>query len=1145
MKRSSVIVTFTAAMMALGLTGVRAQRRAGQDRAAVELFGGHAVVAGEVLVAFRRSPDLVRLRAEIDTLTDAYVGAGRLWHARSRSRNVSSLIAHLSTHSDVLYAEPNYIVYADDAPNDPRFPELWGLLNIGQIIGGIAGSPGADISAVAAWEGALGSRNTVVGVVDTGIDHTHPDLAGNIWSAPATFSVTIGGQRITCAAGTHGFNAITRSCDPFDDHFHGSHVAGTIGAVGNNGVGVAGVNWFASIMGLKFLSSNGSGTTADAINAIEFAVQAKAAFPSGGADVRVLSNSWAGGGFSQALLDEINRANQNEMLFVAAAGNSASNNDAVPTYPASYAAPNVVAVAATSNQDALASFSNYGANSVHLGAPGVQVLSTLPGGTYGYLSGTSMATPHVSGAAALLLSRCTANTAAVKSLLVNNVDRIPALSGMTITGGRLNLGRAIDACGPAGNTPPVVTLTDPSNGTTYSAPASLALRAAALDGQGAVTQVAFYAGTALIGIDTAPPFEFTWTDVVVGSYSVTAVATDNDGATSTSAAANIRVLPGPASLPFGGTAAPIPGIVEAEAFNEGGEGVAYHDLTAGNTGGQYRQTDVDIAAASDVGGGYALGWVSSGEWLAYRVLATATAEYRLDARVAAAGQGGKFHVEVDGTDVTGLMVVPNTGGWQSWQTISRTGIPLTAGPHLLLVVMDSNGASGYVGNLNYLRFTTPGINAPPSVQLTSPANGAKFGAPASVVLSANASDLDGSVTQVGFYAGPTLLAIDKTPPFTFSWNDVPAGDYSLTAIATDDAGAGATSGVVAVHVVLLPPSTPFGGTAAPIPGLIEAEKFDDGGEGIAYHDLTAGNTGGQYRQTDVDIATASDSGGGYTLGWVAAGEWLKYSVSVATAASYTLDARVASWGVGGAFHVEVDGVDATGQLVVPDTGGWQTWRSIVVFGIPLAAGPHVLRVVVETNGASGWLGNLNSLRWTVGGAAPPPSTPFGGAAAPIPGLIEAEKFDDGGEGIAYHDLTAGNTGGQYRQTDVDIATASDSGGGYTLGYVAAGEWLKYSVSVAATASYALEARVASAGQGGAFHVEVDGTDVTGPMVVPSTGGWQNWQTISRAEIPLTAGAHVLRVVIETNGSTGWWGNLNYLRWTSFTQSTSLTERPPR
>jgi subtilisin family serine protease len=948
-------------LVALGVAAVRAQRPTGPDRAATELFRGRAVAAGEVLVAFRRSPDLVRLRAELEVDNDAPVGAGFVWRAHSRNRAVSSLIADLANRSDVLYVEPNYIVYADTQPNDPRFPELWGLLNIGQIVSGISGTPGADISAVAAWDRALGSRNTVVGIVDTGIDYTHPDLAGNIWSAPASFGVTIGGQTITCAAGTHGFNAITRVCDPLDDHFHGTHVAGTIGAVGNNGVGVAGINWFANMMGLKFLSANGSGTVGDAINAIEFAIQAKAAFSSGGANVRVLSNSWAGSGFSQALLDEINRANQSEMLFVAAAGNSSTSNDAVPTYPASYAAPNVVAVAATDNQDALASFSNYGANSVHLGAPGVQVLSTLPGATYGYLSGTSMATPHVSGAAALLLSRCTANTAAIKSLLLNSVDRIPALSGVTITGGRLNLGRAIGACGPAGNTSPTVTLTNPSDGATFSAPASLVLHADAFDAQGSVS-VAFYAGTALIGIDAAPPFELTWTNPPVGTYPLTAVATDKDGAASTSPAVTIRVLPG--SQPFGGIAAPIPGIVEAENFNEGGEGVGYYDLTAGNTGGQYRQTDVDITTTTDVGGGYALGWVTSGEWLAYQVLASVTAEYTLDARVASDGQGGALHVEVDGTDATGRMVAPNTGGWQTWQTISHAGIHLTAGPHVLRVVIDSNGTTGYFANLNYLRLTTPGIDAPPSVRLTSPANGANYLAPAAVALSATASDVDGSVTQVAFYAGSTLLGIDTASPFTFSWNNVPPGDYSLTAVATDDAGVSATSAAVTVHVATPPSSTPFGGTAAPIPGLIEAENFDDGGEGVAYHDLSPGNTGGQYRQTDVDITTTSDVGGGFALGYVQGGEWLKYSVSVVAAGSYALNARVASSGAGGTFHVEVDGIDATGPLAVPNTGGWQSWQTISTGGIPLTAGPHVLRVVIDTNGSTGWLGNLNYLRWT-------------------------------------------------------------------------------------------------------------------------------------------------------------------------------------
>ena len=371
------------------------------------------------------------------------IGAGT--HVlRVAAGTVAQKIAKLKSHSSVRYAEPNYILYADAAPNDPSFGQLWGLQNTGQSINGVAGKPGADISATSAWDVSTGGTSTVVAVVDTGIDYTHPDLAANVWSAPAAFTVSIGGKTITCGAGTHGFNAITNTCDPFDDNSHGSHVSGTIGAVGNNSVGVVGVNWTARIMGAKFLSSSGSGTTAGAINAIEFTIQAKQAFGAG-ANVRVLSNSWGGGGFSQALLDEITRANTNNMLFVAAAGNNGTNNDTTPHYPSSYSAPNVVSVAATNNTDALASFSNYGATSVHLGAPGVDVLSTVPGG-YASYSGTSMATPHVSGAAALVLSSCALDTAALKSNILSNVDSISSLTGITVTGGRLNVNKAIRAC---------------------------------------------------------------------------------------------------------------------------------------------------------------------------------------------------------------------------------------------------------------------------------------------------------------------------------------------------------------------------------------------------------------------------------------------------------------------------------------------------------------------------------------------------------------------------------------------------------------------------------------------------------------------------------------------------------------------------
>src|SRR5437016_4639178 len=196
----------------------------------------------------------------------------------SSSKNVATLIGELSARPDVQYVEPNYIVRAIATPNDPYFSQLWGLHNTGQTILGQPGKPGADISAVEAWDISTGSRANVVAVVDTGIDYTHPDLMANVWSAPSQFSVTIAGATIVCAAGTHGFNAITRTCDPMDDHNHGTHVSGTIGAVGNNGVGVAGVNWTSSIMGIKFLDATGFGFTSDAVNAIEFAIQAKAAF---------------------------------------------------------------------------------------------------------------------------------------------------------------------------------------------------------------------------------------------------------------------------------------------------------------------------------------------------------------------------------------------------------------------------------------------------------------------------------------------------------------------------------------------------------------------------------------------------------------------------------------------------------------------------------------------------------------------------------------------------------------------------------------------------------------------------------------------------------------------------------------------------
>ena len=391
----------------------------------------------EVLVKFRaQAPGAIQQIVRDEDL-DMVKGVGGIdvLRLRSRSKDTDALIGRLRGRADVLYAEPNYVVYAIATPPDPSYGNLWAM---------------PKISAPQAWDTRTGSRDNVVAVVDTGIDYNHPDLAANVWSAPAPFTVNFsGGRSITCPAGSHGFNAVKETCDPMDDNDHGTHVSGTIGAV-SNGIGVVGVNWTASMMGIKFLAANGSGYTSDAVDGIEFAIQAKQKLGLG-ANVRVLSNSWGGGGFSQTLSDEIVKASSNGMLFVAAAGNGGSNNDATPSYPASYTAPNVISVAATDGNDALASWSNYGATSVDLAAPGVNILSTVRNGGYAYYSGTSMATPHVSGAAALVLSACSSlTTPNLKNALLSSTDSVNSLIGKTLTGGRLNVARAIQyGCGAA------------------------------------------------------------------------------------------------------------------------------------------------------------------------------------------------------------------------------------------------------------------------------------------------------------------------------------------------------------------------------------------------------------------------------------------------------------------------------------------------------------------------------------------------------------------------------------------------------------------------------------------------------------------------------------------------------------------------
>lgn len=356
--------------------------------------------------------------------------------------NLKEVIQHYQAQPGVAYAEPNYIVRADAVPNDPRYMELWAMNNTGQT----GGTPGADIRAPTAWDITTGSTNVIVAVIDTGIDYNHPDLAGNMWMNPDEIPGNgIDDDSNGIIDDVHGArwvdgSGVPTSGDPMDGNQHGTHCAGTIGGIGDNNVGVAGVNWRVRFMALKFLSDFGSGSTADAISAIEYAIDKGA---------RLSNNSWGGGGFSQALQDAIDAAGAANQLFIAAAGNSGTDNDSSPHYPSSYSSENIIAVASSDHFDERSSFSCFGRNSVDLAAPGSSILSTTPGGNYGILSGTSMATPHVTGAAALLWAiNPSASYNLVKEALMSSVDVRPAWSDVTVSGGRLNASAAMLALNP-------------------------------------------------------------------------------------------------------------------------------------------------------------------------------------------------------------------------------------------------------------------------------------------------------------------------------------------------------------------------------------------------------------------------------------------------------------------------------------------------------------------------------------------------------------------------------------------------------------------------------------------------------------------------------------------------------------------------
>jgi serine protease len=407
-------------------------------RLAVEALEAREVPAGQLVTdptAFDPSHVLVQWKDGLAHPTGYGLGAQALGNGVYRVNlpavtTVSQALAMFRARPGVEFAQPDYRVQVTATPDDPSFGSQWGLNAIG---------------APQAWNTGTGTGRIIVAVIDSGIAYNHPDLKANIWHNPGEIAGNgIDDDHDGYVDDAVGYNFVSNTGNPADDNGHGTHVAGIIGAVGDNGVGVSGVDWHVQIMALKFLDAGGSGYMSDAVRALNFAVAHGA---------KIVNASFAGGGYDPAMATALANARAKGVIVVAAAGNDGTDNDANLVYPANYSGDNVVSVAAVDQNDRLATFSDYGAKTVDIAAPGVGILSTLPNGKYGSYSGTSMATPFVTGALALVWDTHPAWTyKQVIAAVLNTADRLPSLSGKVVTG-MLDVAKAV-AYDSGGSTPP-------------------------------------------------------------------------------------------------------------------------------------------------------------------------------------------------------------------------------------------------------------------------------------------------------------------------------------------------------------------------------------------------------------------------------------------------------------------------------------------------------------------------------------------------------------------------------------------------------------------------------------------------------------------------------------------------------------------
>jgi len=435
---------------------------------------------------------------------------------------------------------------------------------------------------------------------------------------------------------------------------------------------------------------------------------------------------------------------------------------------------------------------------------------------------------------------------------------------------------------------------------------------------------------------------------------------------------------------------------------------------------------------------------------------------------------------------------------------------------------------GYPGN-------TFDVTAGPASQTIAPGTNTVFGI---------------TVNHYGADRAPVLIRASGLPggtfgepipvPFTNDWflpiesfPGASSGSYPVTITGTQ----GHTEKSSTVQLNIGEPETPFGGSPSTLPGLVQAENFDNGGFNVGYFNLdTTDQSGVAYRapatvgvENSTDVASSFGSvtapAGGYDVGYTKEGEWVRYTVDVAHGGIYNLGARVASLGQGGYYHVSFDGRDVTSNMYVPATGWWQNFVTEVSQAFVLEPGKHIMQLTFDGNGPTGGMGNFNWLAvqpFTTG-------TPYSASSAAIPGTIQAENFDTGSKGVAYWNGATSNGGGaNYRPGEtVYIESCSDTGGGYDVGNTMPGDWLNYTVNIASERDYTFTVRVATDVAGGVFHLQVDGRTVTPRISVPQTNGWQTWQTLVVPKVHLPEGLHTLQLVMDTGGFYNTIGNFNW------------------